>query len=190
MCWQPVTHLLLSSVSLSPPADYKQQIINTSSIEVSLKWIILAARIVLEQINSAKKIFNRTWTIDPRTVCTDHFLSFMSYPCARSQCLKDWDFNYPYVVMLYGFLDLEEVRGFSWNQWLHKDHGSSPFRGSFFAEFICSYTILSDLPEWSILGKPRMSGRQNVQLPFLVERSLSVPVLIEANIVVGTERDW
>ena len=83
------------------------------------------ARIVLEQINAAKKTTsNRTWTLDPRTVCTAHFLSLTPYHCARSHCLKDWDFNDPYVVMLYWFLDLEELRGFSWNQkaWLYKDH--------------------------------------------------------------------
>ena len=63
-----------------------------------------SARIVLEQINSAKKTTsNRTWTLDPRTVCTTHFLSLMPYPCPRSHCLKDWDLNDPYVGMLYLF---------------------------------------------------------------------------------------
>ena len=65
------------------------------------------SRIVLEKINSAKKTSsNRTWTLNPRTVCTAHFLSLMPYPCARSHCLKDWDFNDPYVVMLYWFFGL------------------------------------------------------------------------------------
>ena len=68
-----------------------------------------SARIVLEQINSAKKkpSSNRTWTLDPRTA---HFLSPMPYPCARSHCLKDWDFNDPYVVMLYWFF-------WTWRNW-------------------------------------------------------------------------
>ena len=58
------------------------------------------ARIVLEQINSAQKTtFNRTWTLNPKT--TAHFLSPMPYHCARSHCLKDWDFNDTYVVMLF-----------------------------------------------------------------------------------------
>ena len=47
--------------------------------------------------------WNRTWTLDPRTVCTVHFLSLTPYPCARSHCLEDSDFNYPYAVMLYWF---------------------------------------------------------------------------------------
>ena len=34
--------------------------------------------------------------------------------------------------------------------------GSSPVRGNFFAEFICSNTILASMPEWSTLGKPRL----------------------------------
>ena len=46
---------------------------------------------------------NRNWTLDPRTVSTAHFLSLMPYHCARSHCLKDWDFNDPYIVMLYWF---------------------------------------------------------------------------------------
>ena len=33
----------------------------------------------------------------------------------------------------------------------------------FFAEFICSDTILADLPEWSTLGKPRMENICNLQ---------------------------
>ena len=45
-----------------------------------------------------------------------HFLSVIPYPCVRSHCLKDWDFNDPYVVMLYWFSDLEEHKGFSSNQ--------------------------------------------------------------------------
>ena len=62
------------------------------------------ARIVLEQINSTKKnSSNRTLTLDPRTVYTVHFLSLIPYPCARSHCLKDWDFNDPYIAMLYWF---------------------------------------------------------------------------------------
>ena len=49
-----------------------------------------SARIVLEQINSAKKNLPLTGIeLDPRTVCTAHFLSIMPYPCARSHCLKD-----------------------------------------------------------------------------------------------------
>ena len=34
--------------------------------------------------------------------------------------------------------------------------GSSPIGGKFFAEFFFSNTILADLTEWSIYGKPRM----------------------------------
>ena len=37
-------------------------------------------------------------------------------PVLDPDCLKDWDFNDPYVVLLYWFLDLEELRGISWNQ--------------------------------------------------------------------------
>ena len=56
------------------------------------------ARIVLEQINSAKKATsNRTWTLEP--VYTAHFLCLMPYHCARSHCLKDWDFNDPYIAI-------------------------------------------------------------------------------------------
>ena len=63
-----------------------------------------SARIVLDQINSAKKMTsNRSWTLDPRTVYAAHFLSLMAYPCARSHCLKDWDLNDPYLAMLYWF---------------------------------------------------------------------------------------
>ena len=36
--------------------------------------------------------------------------------------------------------------------------GSSPVRSSFLGEFICFNTILGDLPEWSTLGKPRLSA--------------------------------
>ena len=63
------------------------------------------ARIVLEQINSAKNktTSNRNWTLNPRTVSTAHFLSLMPYPCARSHHLKDWDFNDPYIAMVYWF---------------------------------------------------------------------------------------
>ena len=84
-----------------------------------------SARIVLEQINSAKKKTspNRTWTLDPG--CTAHFLSLMPYPCARSHCLKDWDFNDPYIAMIYWFqlTPLSSSKSKKINRaWLHKDH--------------------------------------------------------------------
>ena len=53
-----------------------------------------SARIVLEQINSAKKI--PLTGVEPSTLL---LLSLMSYFCARSHCLKDCDFNDPYVVI-------------------------------------------------------------------------------------------
>ena len=85
------------------------------------------ARIVIEQINSAKKktTSNRTWALDPRTVCTAHFLSLMPYPCARSHCLKGSDFNDPYVALCSTGVrhDKQEVS---------RVEGSRPVRGSFF----------------------------------------------------------
>ena len=52
--------------------------------------------------------------------------------------------------------------------------GSNPATGNFFAEFICSNTILADLPEWTTLGKPRLdlqmtTMHRNIQIwkPFM-----------------------
>ena len=47
--------------------------------------------------------------------------------------------------------------------------GSNPATGNFFAEFICSNTILADLPEPSTLGKPRMT--RNIPLSSNVTRA-------------------
>ena len=77
------------------------------------------ARIVLEQNKFSKKkkaTSDMTWTPDPRTFSVAHFFPSCLTPVLNPHCLVDWEFNDPYLVMLYWFLDFEDLRGFSWNQ--------------------------------------------------------------------------
>ena len=68
-------------------------------------------RIVLEQNNFSKKktTSDRTWIPDHTMVCGVHFFTSVLVPYVLVP-------NDPYIVMLYWFLVLEEVIGFSWNQ--------------------------------------------------------------------------
>ena len=64
------------------------------------------ARIILEQ-NKFSKILPliRDWTLDHSTVVLTSFVYSLTpcQLCLNSHCLKDWDFNDSYIVMLYWF---------------------------------------------------------------------------------------
>ena len=63
------------------------------------------ARIVLEQNKFSKNVTsNRYCTLDLKIVVHTSCATVSCLAnCANSHCLKDWDYNYPYIVILYWF---------------------------------------------------------------------------------------
>ena len=119
-----------------------------SSFSVNRSFCQICKNCIRIKKISKKLTSNRTWILDSRTDCAAHFLSPMPYPCARSHCLKDWDFNDPYVVMLYWFL---ELRGLSWNQFFYLIQFWQIWQNDLFTEKLeCGGSTLCDVVVVSI----------------------------------------